>query len=120
RSFRQKFLRLSVILPILGIIAGIAVYGAWIARSHTPQGYFASGKKLFDQKKYDQATIQLLNSVRQDPHNRDALYYLALSYEQQSQLTAAVKAFRTLLESHPDDIPANLELGEIALKVAAR
>src|SRR5437868_349485 len=92
------------------IVGGITGYFLWKS-TRTAQGFFTSGKKYYDQKKYPEATVQFLNSLKKDAHHRDSRFYLALSYLEDKNLAGAVKALRALLEYYPNDIPANLQLG---------
>ena len=79
------------------------------------QDYFKSGKNYYDNQKYSEASVQLLNAVQKDPKNRDARYYLALSYLNQKNLNDAAKQLASLLEYYPDDVEASLRLGNLYL-----
>ncbi len=95
------------------ILGGILGYVYWTAANRTPQAFFNSGKKYYDQKKFPEAIIQLLNAVNGDPKSRDSRYYLALSYLNRQEVTTAVGQLNSLLEIYPDDVEANLQLGRI-------
>jgi tetratricopeptide (TPR) repeat protein len=99
------------------LLGGVLAYTIWKAKPLSPQAYFESGKKYYDQKKYPEAIIQFLNAVRKDPRNRDARYFLALSYEARQDLSQAASQLRSLLEQYPDDIQANLQFGNLLLSV---
>src|SRR5262249_10257642 len=82
--------------------------------------YFEAGKKFYEASKFSEATIEFLNAVKRDPSNRDSRYYLALSYEGEKNFVAAVKQLTTILDEHPDDVQANLALGNIYVAGGAR
>ena len=73
----MKKLFFTIVLVVTIALGGVLAYSIWKAAPVTAQAYFDSGKKYFDQKKYPEATIQLLNAVRKDPRNREARYLLA-------------------------------------------
>jgi tetratricopeptide (TPR) repeat protein len=102
---------------LLGTVIFIGVFGYSYFRfkNKTPQDFFETGKKFYDQGKYSEATNQLLNANRSTPDNRDIRYYLALSYLGQGDLANGMRHLKALLEVHPDDVPANLKLGGIYL-----
>src|SRR6185295_1200364 len=79
------------------------------------QDYFNSGKSYFEKQKYSEASVQLLNAVQKDPKNRDARYYLALTYLNQRNVNAAAQQLTSLLEYFPDDLEASLRLGNLYL-----
>jgi tetratricopeptide (TPR) repeat protein len=111
--------RLFFIAVLLGTVIFIGVFGYSYVRlqNKTPQARFETGKAYYDQGKYSEATIELLNANRSNPDNRDIRYYLALSYLEQKDVAAAARHLQLLLEVHPDDIPANLKLGNLFLAV---
>src|SRR4029079_16682557 len=78
---------------------------------------FETGKAFYYEGKYSDATIALLNANRSTPDNRDVRYYLALSYLAQKDVSTAARHLQLLLEAHPDDVPANLKLGNLFLAV---
>jgi tetratricopeptide (TPR) repeat protein len=99
------------------LLGGVAAYIIWQASTRTPQALFASGKKYFDEKKYNEAAIQFSNALRKEPRHRGSRYYLALSYLNQQSPGLALRQLQTLAEYYPDDIPANQKLGEIDLSL---
>jgi tetratricopeptide (TPR) repeat protein len=103
------------VLVVTVALGGVLAYSIWKAAPATSQAYFDSGKKYYDEKKYPEATIQLLNAVRKDPRNRDARYFLALAFVGQRDIVQSAAQLRALLEYYPDDVPANLQLGNIYL-----
>ena len=111
----MKKLFFPVVLAATIILGGVLAYTIWTAKPLTAQAYYESGKKYYDEKKFPEAIIQLLNAVRKDPRNRDARFYLASSFVNQQDLTNAVGHLRALLEYYPDDLSANLQLGAIYL-----
>ncbi|HEY2382183.1 MAG TPA: tetratricopeptide repeat protein [Terriglobia bacterium] len=97
------------------LVAGALGYFVWHRTTQTPQSFFASGKKYYDQKKYQEAAIQLLNAVRKDPRHRDARLLLARTLVTAGNLNAAVVQLKGLLEYYPDDAEGNVELGNLYL-----
>lgn len=97
------------------LAGGVLAYSIWKASPVTSQQYFESGKKYYEQEDYPEAFVQFLNAIEKDPRNRDAHYFLALTYANQKNVNAAAAQFMALLEYFPDDVPANLELGNIYL-----
>src|SRR5262245_48165508 len=91
----------------------LLAYAIWESTPTTSQQVFDSGKKYYEQKMYAEAVVQFLNSIQKDAKNRDARYLLALSYSEQNNLNSAVRALSALLEVFPDDVEANLRLGNI-------
>ncbi len=114
-DYGRSIVKKLIIAGILVVVVGGGVLGYTLLRARSPQGYFDAGKKYYDQKKYSEATISLLNAVRKGPRNRDARFYLAKSYEGQQEFGRAITQLRSLLELYPDDVEANLELGRIYL-----
>jgi len=98
-------------------LSGILAYSIWKGKFLTPQGYFESGKKYYDQGKYSEAVIQFSNAIRKDSRYRDARYFLALTFEQQKDLRRAAASLGALLEYYPDDATAALELGHLYLTI---
>ena len=111
--------KLILVLALIGIMIAGGVLGHSLWKRETPAGYYDAGKKYFDNKKYSEATISFLNAVQKDARNRDARYYLALSYLNQQDVSRAVGQLKGLLENYPDDVEANLQLGRIYLAAAS-
>src|SRR5262245_23417006 len=111
--------KLILALALIGMLTAGGVLGYSFWKRQTPEGYYESGKKYFDNKKYSEATLSLLNAVRKDARHRNARYYLALSYLNQRDGGRAAGQFKALLEIYPDDVDANLQLGSIYLAAAA-
>jgi len=110
----KRILIPSVLVVTILVGAGFA-YVIWKGVAFSSQDYFKSGKAYYDKQKYSEATVQLMNAVQKDPHNRDARYLLALSYMNTGNVNAAGQQFTALLEYFPDDIDANLRLGDLFL-----
>src|SRR5215471_10415903 len=104
----MKKLFFKAVLAGTILLGGVLAYTIWKAAPQTPQAYFESGKKYYDQKKFPEAIIQFLNAVRKDPRHREARLLLAQSYEAQQDFNHAVAQLRSLLEYYPDDTDANL------------
>src|SRR5215831_16593535 len=111
----MKKLFFTGVLIVTVALGGVLAYSIWKAAPVTSKAYYESGKKYYDQKKYPEATIQLLNAVRKDPRNREARFLLAMAFAGQEDLTRATIELKALLEYYPDDVPANLQLGSIYL-----
>ncbi|HEY2382181.1 MAG TPA: tetratricopeptide repeat protein [Terriglobia bacterium] len=97
------------------LIVILAAGAAWHYFWPSPQTYFNKGKQYYDQKKYPEATIEFLNALAGDQANRDARYYLGLSYLSLHDPQRAAVQFKTLHESFPNDDEASLQLGNIYL-----
>ncbi len=106
----KRILITSVFVATI-LVGGVLAYAIW----KPAEDFFTSGKKYFDQGEYQKATIQFTNAVQENVKNRDARYYLALSYISQKDLANAVKQLTALLDYYPDDIDANIRLGNIYL-----
>jgi tetratricopeptide (TPR) repeat protein len=97
------------------LAGGLLAYAIWKAPRGTAEDFLQSGKKYYEQKKYPEAEIQFLNAIQKDSRNRDARYFLARSYIGERNFNAAAKELNALLEYFPDDVEANLELGNLYL-----
>jgi tetratricopeptide (TPR) repeat protein len=103
-------------LLVVTLLAGVAVaFSIWRASPESAEDFLQSGKKYYEEKKYSEATIQLMNAVQKDGRNREALYLLAQSYLQQGNPSGAVAQLRALLEYYPNDVDASLLLGNLYL-----
>src|SRR5262245_10507671 len=111
----MKKLFFRAVLAATVVLGIVLAYTIWKATPSTPQAYFEIGKKYFDQKKYPEAIVELLNAVRKDPRNRDAAVLLASAYEAQQNFGRAAAVLRAFLEYYPDDPQGNLQLGNIYL-----
>src|SRR5262249_2525353 len=100
----MKKLFFRAVLASTLILGGVLAYVLWTAAPLSSPALFESGKKYYDQKKYPEAIIQLLNVLRKDARNRDARYYLALCYLNQQDFGRAGVQLKSLLEYYPDDI----------------
>src|SRR5688572_29530715 len=110
----KKILFTSVLIVTI-LLGGVLAYAIWKASPVSSQSFLDSGKKYYEEKKYSEATIQFLNAVQKDPRNRDARFFLAVSYFNQGDLNSSAKHLTGLLEYFPDDVEANLQLGSIYL-----
>ena len=111
----MKKILFPAILVATIVVGGVLAYAMWKAVPVSSQDYFNSGKSYFEKQKYSEAGVQLLNAVQKDPKNRDARYYLALTYLNQKNVNAAAQQLASLLEYFPDDVEANLRLGNLYL-----
>ena len=97
---------------MIGVVLAFVI---WKAVPVSSQDYFKSGKEYYEKQKYSEATVQLMNAVQKDPKNRDAHYFLALTYLNEKNMSAAAQQLLSLLEYFPDDVEATLRLGNIYL-----
>jgi len=104
-----------VAVSVAVAMAGGLGYFVWKRTTQTPQSFFESGKKYYEQKKYQEATIQLMNAVRNDPRHQEARLLLSRVLVATGNLTGAAGQLRALLEYYPDDPKGNLELGNLYL-----
>src|SRR5437762_2385677 len=111
----MKRILIPSILVVTILVGAVLAYAIWQAVPVSSQDYFNSGKKYYDQGKFSEATVQLLNAVQKDPKNRDARYYLALTYLSERNINEAGKQLNSLLEYYPNDIDANIRFGNILL-----
>jgi len=114
--------KLFFIAVILGTTVFVGIFGYSYIRlkNRTPEAYFETGKKFYDQGKYSDAILQFINAIRRNDNDRDSRYYLALSYLNLPDLTAGVNQLRKLLAIFPDDVETNLKLGSIYLQQGPR
>jgi len=115
----KRFLITSILIATV-LVGGVLAYALLRHNPVSSQDFFASGKGYFEQQKYSEAAIQFMNAVQKDPRNRDARYYLALSYINQKDLNSAGQQLLSLLEYYPDDLDANLRLGNLYLTGGSR
>jgi tetratricopeptide (TPR) repeat protein len=111
----MKRILFPTVLLATVVLGGILAFFIWQASPVTAEQFLESGKKYYQGEKYSEAVVQLLNAIQKDGRNRDARYYLALSYIQQKNLNPAAQQLTALLEYYPDDVPANVALGNVYL-----
>ena len=106
-----------IIFPTLLITTllagGIVAFAIWRATPASAEDLLKDAKKYYDSKDYAAATIQLLNAVKADNRNREALFLLAQSYVQLGDLRSAAAQLRNLLVYHPDHREGTLLLGNL-------
>ena len=68
------------------------------------------------QGKYAEAESSLRQSLRAQPDQVAASYYLGLTYDALGQDDRAVAVFRDLLKGHPQHAPSYVKLGSILLR----
>jgi tetratricopeptide (TPR) repeat protein len=110
----KKVVFASILIATI-LAGGVLAYQLWKATPMTAEAFYDSGKSYYDEKKYPEATIQMLNAVRQDPKNLKARKLLVLCYIAQQDLRSAVKQLRAILEYYPNDNEAELQLGNLYL-----
>src|SRR5579862_2622393 len=109
----KKVLLLSVLVATI-LLGGLLTY-VMLKTPGSSQDFFSSGKQYYEQKKYSEAAIQFSNAIQKDARNRDARYFLALSYFNQLNFSAAAQQLNALLEYFPEDTAAKLLLGKVYL-----
>ena len=72
----MKRILIPSILVATILVGGVLAYAIWKAQPVSAQDYFSSGKKYFDQGKYQEAQIEFSNAVQKDVKNRDAVFTL--------------------------------------------
>jgi len=110
----KKILIPSILVATI-LVGGVMAYAILKAVPLSAQDYFKSGKEYYDKQKYAEASVQLMNAVQKDPRNRDARYFLALSYLNQQNMNAGAQQLASLLDYYPDDVEAGLRLGNLYL-----
>jgi len=114
----------KILFPVLLIatlaIGGVVAYAIWTATTQTFDGYMADGKKAYDAKDFNTARIQLLNAVQADGTSRTARYMLAQTFLNLGDGNSAARQLITLLETHPDDVEANVLMGNLYLAAGAQ
>src|SRR5580765_351590 len=115
----MKRILIPAVLALTLAIGSVLAYAIWKGVPISSQDYFKSGKTYYEKQKYSEATVQLLNAVQKDPRNRDAHYLLALSYLNVGNASAAAQQLTALLEYFPDDVDANIRLGNLYLSAGS-
>jgi tetratricopeptide (TPR) repeat protein len=110
----KKVVVTSILIATV-LMGGLLGYALLKGRRHNTKDFFESGKQYYEQKKYSEAVVQLLNAVQTDPKNREARYLLSFIYLSAGNLNAAAQQLNALLEYFPDDVEGNLRLGTIYL-----
>src|SRR5215472_4247650 len=108
----KKTLFIAAVSVAVAVAGGLG-YFVWKKTARTPQSFFESGKKYYEQKKYQEAMIQLMNAVREDPRHKDARLLLSHVLAATGNLNGAVAQLKGILEYYPDDSAGNLELGSL-------
>src|SRR5436305_3086201 len=111
--------------PVLGIF--LAALMTLVSCSRDPQvvkrRYFESGNKYFANGRFNEASIQYRNALRQDQKYGAAWYKLALTSLKKGDYVNAVGQFRRAVElvsvDSPDHWEAKVKLTEILLQFAA-
>src|SRR5262245_43418706 len=110
----MKKIVVAVILALTTIAGVYFIRTSWKV-SFTEEQYVTSGDKRFAEGKYQEASIEYLNALAKNPRNREARFKLAQCYANANMVGSAAKELRTLLEYYPNDLPANLQMGNLYL-----
>src|SRR5262245_27251654 len=109
--------KLFFIVVLLGtiLLTSVFAFSYWRLQTRTPEAYFELGRTRYEQGKFPEAIIQFLKALQRDANHRDSRYYLALTYLDQQETASGVQQLKLLLGTYPDDVPANLKLGNLYL-----
>jgi tetratricopeptide (TPR) repeat protein len=80
-----------------------------------PKTYIDRGNRYFDAQKYDDAAIQYRKALQKDSKSGDAWYRLALVDLKRGNASEAYQELTTAVDLMPDNVPAILRLGQLAL-----
>jgi tetratricopeptide (TPR) repeat protein len=108
---RGKRFRSAVILALLAV----ALAGCSRDPNVRKQKYFESGQRYFAQEKYREAAIQFLNAVQVDPKFADAHHQLAQCYMRLGVYASAFESLNRAVDSNPDLMKAQIDLGNLLL-----
>jgi len=88
------------------------MFSAWShAQRVTPDEDFDRGMKLYEAARFNEAAEAFKHSIKQDPSNAEAYYYLANSYFRMYRDKEAVKAYKRVIELKPNHFLAYNNLG---------
>ena len=97
----------------------VAVVWAFAITRHSPQeyrqGFMESGQRYYDQRAYEEASIQFRNAIQNDPNFPDAYYELAQSYMHLRRWPEAYNALRRANKIDPNNLEVHLNLAELYL-----
>jgi tetratricopeptide (TPR) repeat protein len=82
--------------------------------------YVERGNQLFSAGQYSDATLNYRNAIKKDPNSGEAYYRLGLSLLKQNQASDAYQALTHAVSLSPQNIPAKVQLGDLALAFYAR
>ena len=77
---------------------------------------FVIGKYFLEQGNLKPAEKFFINGLKNDPNNRDILYYIAETYEKSGEPDNALAHFKKILECYPDETFAQYRAGLLLLK----
>jgi tetratricopeptide (TPR) repeat protein len=78
--------------------------------------YLAIGKHFMEHNNLMMAERFLRDGLKNDPKNKEIQYCLADTYEKSGSSDKALKLFRSILDDHEDEIPAEYRIGLLLLK----
>src|SRR5687767_2396386 len=116
----MKKILLVTLIVTTAVLGGFLLYSCRQDSAQNADQYFESGRRYYTEGKYQEATIQFLNAVSNNPRHREARFQLAKSYMNQGLGGSAAKELRTLLDYYPGDVAATLETGTLYLAGAQR
>ena len=100
---------------VLGGAWGVNRYNNQLQLKSESSGYITSAHRYYREKKFQEATLELRNAIKQNPGDYEAYLWLARSYWQLGSLTEARDAYREALRVEAKLPSAHLELGRLAL-----
>src|SRR5713226_3483976 len=77
--------------------------------------YLDSGMRYFEKEQYREAAIQFQNALKVDPRYTDAHYQLAECYLKLGIWTSAYQELFRVVDLQPDNLKAQLDLGNLLL-----
>jgi tetratricopeptide (TPR) repeat protein len=105
--------------PIPALVLGFAILAVLAFAPAALAGSFEQGKSLFAAGQYKTAAEKLENAVEDDPGNLEALrllgdsYYNLFTETRPEYADKAIKAYKAVLESDPDDGRTRLRLAQV-------
>ncbi len=81
-----------------------------------PEIIYEIGRVYFNEKKYDLAILEFQKVTSQIPNHANALYSLALSYENLQDKKSALYYFKKVLALNPGNIQVKNKIGELEKK----
>lgn len=101
------------------LLACLTVLLTFVACSRDPnalkQRYLEGGNRYFNQGQYRSAAIQYLNAIRIDSKFEEAHFRLAQSYLKMGMSAGAYQELTRAVEENPDDLKAQVALGNLLL-----
>lgn len=107
----KSFVLLKTIRPSILLMVTLMFSGLIYAQTATLNESFDKGIKLYEGARFNEAAEAFKHSIKKDPGNAEAWYYLANSYFMMSRDKEAVKAYKRVIELNPHHFLAYNNLG---------